>query len=209
MLNNYSKENIKKCLFTEEIYFEPDGIHNSQNDRVWAPSREEADRKGGFHKKSKHPGKVMVLLGACAKGLTTPVIFENETMNAEVYIIEVLPIVLECGDKMFGSNWTYQEDSARSHIHHLTQEWCAKHFPDFISKKLWPLNSSDLCPLDYSLWNELAQCMNWNQIRAKIMLIEGIKRFITKVGRKRLLNSILNFTIRLREIKRNGGNYIY
>ena len=66
----------------------------------------------------------MVWLGACGKGLTAPVIFENETINAEIYINEVLPIVLECGDKMLGSNWTYQEDSARLHIHHLTEEWC-------------------------------------------------------------------------------------
>ena len=41
------------------------------------------------------------------------------------------------------------------------------------------------------------------------MLIEEIKRSITKVDQKRILNSILDFTIRLREIKRNGGNYIH
>ena len=89
---------------------------------MWAPSTEEDDKKGGFHQKTKHGGKVMVWLGACAKGLTTPVIFENETMNAEIYINEVLPIALECGDKMLGSNWIYQQDSATPHIHHLTQE---------------------------------------------------------------------------------------
>ena len=71
---------------------------------MWASSGEEADRKGGFHQKTKHRGKVMVWLDSCAKGLITPVLFENETMNAEVYINEVLPIVLECSDKMLGSN---------------------------------------------------------------------------------------------------------
>ena len=85
MLNNYSKEDTKKCLFTDEKYFDLDGTCNSQNDRVCALSREEADRKGDFHQKTKHPGKVMVWLGACAKGLTTSIIFENETMNAEAY----------------------------------------------------------------------------------------------------------------------------
>ena len=209
VLNNYSKDDTKKCLFTDEKYFDLDGIYNSQNDRVWAASREEADRKGGFHQKTKHPGKVMVWLGACAKGLTTAVIFENRTMNAEVYINEVLPIALECGDKMLGSNWTYQQDSAKPHIHYLTQEWCAKHFHDFISKKRWPPNSPDLCPLDYSLWNELAQCMNWDQIMTKTTLIEEIKRSVKKVDKERILNSILDFTIRLREIKRNGGDYIH
>ena len=135
-------------------YFDLDGIYNSQNDRVRAVSREEADRKSGFHQKTKHPGKVMVWLDACAKDLTAPVIFENETMIAEVYISEVLPIALEYGDKMLGSDWTYQRDSARPHIHHLTKAWCAKHFPDFIFKKRWtppPPNSPDLCLLDYSL----------------------------------------------------------
>ena len=75
---------------------------------MWTPSSEEADKKGDFHQKTKHPGEVMMWLGTCAKGLTTEVIFENETMNAEVYIKEVLPIALECGYKMLGSNWTYQ-----------------------------------------------------------------------------------------------------
>ena len=46
------------------------------------------------------------------------------------------------------------------------------------------------------------------ELESKTMLTEEIKRSITKVAKKRILNSILDFTIRLREIKRNGGNYI-
>ena len=34
MLNNYNIEDIKKWLFTDEKYFDLDGICNSQNDRV-------------------------------------------------------------------------------------------------------------------------------------------------------------------------------
>ena len=46
------------------------------------------------------------------------------------------------------------------------------------------------------------------------MLIEEIKRSITKIDKKkeekkRILNAILDFTIWLCEIKRNGGNYIH
>ncbi|CAF2225095.1 unnamed protein product [Rotaria magnacalcarata] len=152
---------------------------------LWAASREEADRKGGFREKTKYPEKVMVWLGACADGLTTPGNLENGTMDAEVYINEVLPIALECGDKALGDDWTYQQDGARPHKHHLTQEWCAKHFPDFIPEKRWPPNSPDLCPLDYSLWNELAQCMNWDRITTKATLIKEIKRSVTKVDKKK------------------------
>ncbi|CAF1369238.1 unnamed protein product [Rotaria sp. Silwood1] len=123
---------------------------------------------------------------ACAEGLTTPIILENGMMDAEVYINKVLPIALECGDKMLGSDWTYQQDGARPHTHHLTQEWCAKHFPDFIPEKRWPPNSPDLCPLDYSLWNKLAQCMNWDRITTKATLIAEIKRSVTKVDKKKI-----------------------
>ncbi|CAF1669653.1 unnamed protein product, partial [Rotaria magnacalcarata] len=164
---------------------------------MWAVSREEADRKGDFHEKTKYPGKVMVWLGACTEGLTTPVISENRIMDAEVYINEVFPIALECGDRMLGSDWTYQQDGARPHTHRLTQEWCAENFPDLISKERWPPDSPDLFPLNYSLWNELGQCMNWNRITTKATLVEEIKRSVAKVDKKTIFNFILDFTIRL------------
>ncbi len=49
-------------------------------------NREEADKKGDIHEKTKFPVKVMVWLGVCAQGLTVPVIFENATMDADRYI---------------------------------------------------------------------------------------------------------------------------
>ena len=49
-------------------------------------------------------------------------------MNADVYINEVLPITPQCGDKMLGSNWTYEEDSATPHIHYLTEETVCQAF---------------------------------------------------------------------------------
>ena len=44
MLNNYTKEDINKWLFSDEKCFDLDGIYNAQNDRIWIPSREEADK---------------------------------------------------------------------------------------------------------------------------------------------------------------------
>lgn len=120
MLNNYNKDDRKRWLFTDGKYFDLDGIYNAQNGRVWAVNREEADKKGGIHEKTKLPVKVMVWLGVCAQGLRVPVIFEDETMDADRYMHEVLPIALKFGNKMLGSNWTYQQDSARPHTHHLT-----------------------------------------------------------------------------------------
>jgi hypothetical protein len=109
---------------------------------------------------------------------------------------------------MLGNNWTYQQDGAKAHTHYLTQKWCAEHFPEFIPKDRWPPNSLDLSPLDYSLWNELAEAMNWNQVTTKETLINELKHAVKKFHKEKVLHSVLDFTIRLRLIQRNGGDYI-
>ena len=79
VLNNFTKEDTKKWLFTDEKYFDLDGVFNVQNDRIWAVSGEEADKQGARHQKTKFPVKVMVWLGACAEDLTVPVIMKDGT----------------------------------------------------------------------------------------------------------------------------------
>ena len=116
----------------------------------------------------------------CAEGLTEPVIIENRTMHTERYINEVLPIALKSSNRMLGDSWIYQQDGATPHIHHLAQKWCADNFPSFISKDRCRPNSPDLCPLDYSLWNELTESMDWNKITTKTIMINEIKSSLKK-----------------------------
>ena len=81
---------------------------------MWTVSRVEADKRGN---KLSDEG-----YGVCGQGLSVPVIFEDGSMNAQQYINEVLPIALKSGNRMLGNDWTYQQDDARSHIHHLSQK---------------------------------------------------------------------------------------
>ena len=111
-----------RILFSDEKLFDIDGVYNVQNDRVWAPSRVEANECGGIKMKRKFPQKVMVWLGACSKGITPLVVFEKGTLDHDRYIKEVLPMALKYGNKVFGNDWTFQQDNARPHIHHLTQK---------------------------------------------------------------------------------------
>ena len=37
-----------KILFPDEKYLDIDGVYNSQNDRVWAANRVDADEKGAL-----------------------------------------------------------------------------------------------------------------------------------------------------------------
>jgi len=39
----------------------------------------------------------------------------------------------------------------------LTVEFLQRNVPDFIEPALWPPNSSDLNPVDYSVWGALQQ----------------------------------------------------
>ena len=137
-------------------------------------------------KQPKFPTKVLVWLGVCGEGLTPPVIIEDRTIDAERYIDEILPIALKSDNKMLGKDWTYQQDGARPQTHRFSKKWCADHFPNFMSKDRWPPNSPDLCPLDYGLWNELAESMDWHNIQTKANLIQEIKRSVKTIKKGKI-----------------------
>ncbi|CAF5215756.1 unnamed protein product [Rotaria magnacalcarata] len=109
----------------------------------------------------------MVWLGACSKGLTPLVILDEGTVDHTVYIEKVLPVALKYGNQFFGSDWVFQQDGAKPHSHHLSQKWCRDNFPTFIEKDRWPPNSPDLNPLDYSIWDQLVNNINWNKVYSK------------------------------------------
>ena len=165
-----------RILFSDDKLFDIDGVYNVQNGRVRTPSRVEANECGGIKMKRKFPQKVMVSLGACSKGITPLVIFEEGPLDHDRYIKEVLPGALKYGNKVFGNDWTFQQDNTRPHIHHPTQKWCRDHFPSFIDEDHWPSNSSVLNPLDYSGWDELAEGMDWTQISIKQDLIDEFRQ---------------------------------
>ncbi|CAM4951986.1 unnamed protein product [Rotaria socialis] len=172
---NFRKEESMRILFSDEKFFDIDGVYNSQNDRVWAIDRADADKNGVIKQKRKFPQKVMVWLSACSKVVTPLVILDEGTVDHAVYIEKVLPVALKYGNQVFGSDWVFQQDGAKPHSHHLTQQWCRDNFPSFIIKDRWPPNSPDLSPLDYSIWDELVNTINWNKVQSETTLIQQIK----------------------------------
>ena len=169
---NFRKQETLRILFSDEKQFDINGVYNSQNDRIWAVNRAEADAKGGIHQKKAFSPKVMVWLAVCSKGVSPLVIFEQGTVDHPRYIEEVLPVALKYGNIVFGKDWTFQQDGAKPHIHHLTQQWCRDNFPGFIDKDHWPPNSPDLNSLDYCIWDEFANIIDWNKATSKETLIQ-------------------------------------
>ena len=206
--HNFRKEDTLKILFTDEKMFDIDGIYNAQNDRIWAVDREEADSKGGVCQRRKFPQKVMVWLGACSKGLTPLIILDKGTVDHQRYINEVLPVALEYGNKVFGNEWCYQQDGATPHTHAAAQEWCRNNLPSFIDKDRWPPNSPDLNPLDYSIWHEFGQQINWIKVQSKKTLIQELKLAVKRIRESVVLESCQSWTNRLYRLSKNNGCYL-
>ena len=205
--NNFNKEQTLRILFSDEM-FDLDGVYNSQNDRVWAATRSQADDNGGKKQKRKFPQKVMVWLGACSKGLTPLVILDKGTVNKDRYMAEVLPVALRYGQKVFGNDFTFQQDGATCHTHRETQKWCKDNFPAFLEKTRWPPNSPDLNPLDYCIWNELVRVIKWDKVTNKQTLIDELKMAVKRVSHEVVLESCLSWTSRLRAVLKNDGGYL-
>ena len=199
----------EKILFSDEKYFNIDGIYNKQNDRSYAATREEADKKGGIHRKTQHPAQTMMWLGVCYQGIARPVIIENDSINADRHIEEILPIALEDGKKLLGNNFTFQQDGAAPHKDGKTQSWCQQHFPDFWRYGHWPPNSSELNPLDYCVWTELGEKMNWSRITNTQTLIDQIRQGVKKIRMDVVRRSITSWTKRVYQMLQHEGEYVF
>ena len=91
--------------------FDLDGIYNSQNDRIWAINREEANRRGGKKQQRKFSQKVMVW----SKGVAPLVLFEKGILDHHRYIKKVLSVILRQENSKFENNWTFQQDNGTPH----------------------------------------------------------------------------------------------
>ena len=141
----------------------------------------------------------------CSKGLSPLVIFENGTVDHNRYINEVLPVVLNYGNSIFGNDWTFQPDDAKPHFHEKTEEWCTNNFPSFIQRDHWPPNSPDLNPLNYCSGDQLGKTIKWNRVTSKKITNCRVK---TNCKRSVVFESCWSWTNRLYRMSQNEGNYL-
>ena len=147
-------------------------------------------------------------MAVCSKGVSPTLIFKEGTVDHDRYIREVLPVALKYGNQTLGSHWTFQQDVARPHIHHLTQQRCEKNFPSFINKDQWPSSSPALNPLDYAIWDELAQAINRDGVSSKNTLIVQLKQAVEKNRQEAVFESCSSWTNRLYRMSKNNGDYL-
>ena len=92
-----------RILFSDEKLFDIDEICKCQNDRMWAISRVEVNKRSGVKQKRKFPHEMMVWLIVYSKTVSLIVIFDKGPIDHAQYIRVVLPMVLKYGNDTLGT----------------------------------------------------------------------------------------------------------
>ena len=121
------------------------------------------------------------------------VIFEQGTVDHELYIPEVFPVAVKFGKDMFRNNWTFQQDGGRPHIRQTTQDWCLTYLPSFIDKEHCLPNNPDLNPLSCCIWDVFAGAINWDLTISKAILINQLKLRLKKICSEVVFESCIYF----------------
>jgi len=83
----------------------------------------------------------------------------------------LLPTMSHISRNMF----IFQQDSAPAHRARETIELLSRDTPDFIGPEMWPPNSPDLNPVDYSIWSVMEQriyqehIQNTDELRQRLL----------------------------------------
>ena len=82
---------------------------------------------------------------------------EKVKVNADFYVNDLLPKLIEDCESLLPNNFIFQQDGAPAHSSRLAQEWIKQHSSEFVKKDEWPPNSPDLNPLDYHVWGAMLE----------------------------------------------------
>lgn len=157
------------------------------------------------------PKSVMVWAGITSSGKTPLVFVERGVkINANVYQERILrDVVKPWSQRHFKKRrWTFQQDWAPAHSAKSTMNFCEAHFPNTWGKDLWPANSPDLNPMDFSVWGILES----KACATNHTTVESLKRALQKawdeIPKKMLANIVNNFRRRLEAcVAAEGGNF--
>jgi len=95
-----------------------------------------------------------------SKGISPLVILDKDIIDYARYIDEMLPVALKYRNEIFGDKWIFQQNGAKSHTHHLTQQQSRDNFSRFIHKDHSSPNSFNFNLLDHYIWDEFVEVID-------------------------------------------------
>ena len=198
-------------LFSDEKIFTVEESHNSQNDRILAPSSKDIRDEKKFIDRVQKPQHLMVWAGVSASCRTNLIfVSQGVKINSEIYKELILePEIKGAGKKLFNNEeWIFQQDSAPAHASNATQSWLRAENIEFISKEEWPPSSPDLNPLDYSIWGILQTRACTKPHKSLKSLQSALVREWQRMPQKELRDSVGQFRQRLSTVVKKRGGYI-
>ena len=92
----------------------------------------------------------------------------------------------------------------------LEEKWYSDlgNFRSFIDEDHWPPNNPNLNSLDYCIWNELVEAIQWSKVTSKTTLMVELKHAIEKILQDVVLESCSAWTNRLYRMSQNDGDYL-
>lgn len=204
-------DRLERILFTDEKIFPIGRYLNRQNHRQILSRRNKIKRwKTVGH--TQFPKSIMVWAGVSGLGKTKLVFIEkNVKINSGYYQSEILKKrVKPAARRIFGrKKWWLQQDWAPAHGSRSTIAFCDRHFRGrYWGKDMWPSNSPDLNPLDFSIWALLMQRLGKRRYRSIKKLRSALKRAWKSISLPELKQIVRNLRKRLEAcVSVNGDNF--
>lgn len=210
LLDKFSKNDIKRIVFSDEKDFTLEIAQNHHNDVVYGTKKKLIHENRLYRCSSRFSRKVMVLGGVSWNGKTRLHFIEEKSVNSQTYLRYLQEQFIPDFCTLYPDhNYIFQQDGATAHTSKICQNYLKLNANDFIDKDHWPPQSPDCNPMDYGIWNLLAQKVYANQrekftieeLKAKIrecwddITLEHIRKCISKW--KKRLRAVVN---------QDGGN---
>lgn len=166
ILNKLKGEAAGKIIaYSDEKEFHVNKHINSRNQRTIAKSPAAVSPANRFIGKSKFPSKAMLFAFVGSDGTAFPLVWINGTLNSAGYKQIIAHKVFPILDRTYGmGNYIFMQDGAAPHTANCVLSYLERWLGSkgFWSKGVWPANSPNLNPLDFSIWEYVASraCKN-------------------------------------------------
>ena len=216
---NWTTEEWKRVIFSDECPFELIHAPNRQNDRIWAPDKSNVPPI----ELVKHPPKIQVWGMISYQAVTDlHMIDPGQTVTADYYVNEVLKKTLSATYKRKRktgstiqrkmvhnmSNSIFQQDGAPAHHSKKSQEWLKNNIPSFWEKGIWPGNSPDLNPIE-NVWAIMKSDMDTMTLPHNLKKLENnIKLAWSRLSPDMLENLYNGMPNRVNKCIKQHGGYI-